>query len=51
MPGAVVLVVILLLFPVIVGIGSTVVAALLGHLLWSDADHRHEGSELVELNV
>jgi hypothetical protein len=26
------------------------IAALLGHLLWKDAEIRHEGSELLELN-
>jgi hypothetical protein len=51
MAGAIVLVVILVLFPVVVGLGSTVIAAGLGHLLWKDGEARHEGSELVELNT
>lgn len=51
MAGAIVLVVVLLLFPVIVGLGSTVIAALLGHTLWHDGEARHEGSELLDLNT
>jgi len=51
MAGAVVLVIVLLLFPVIVGLGSTLLAATLGHLLWKDGEARHEGSELLDLNT
>lgn len=51
MAGAIVLVVVLVLFPVVVGLGSTVIAAALGHLLWKDGEARHEGSELIELNT
>ena len=48
--GAVVLVVILIGFPVIVGLGSVVLAALLGRSLDRDAVKRHAGSELLDLH-
>jgi len=51
MAGAIVLVIVLVLFPVLVGLGSAVLAATLGHLLWKDGEARHEGSELVDLNT
>ena len=51
MAGAIVLVVVLVLFPVIVGLGSTLIAATLGHVLWKDGEARHEGSELIDLNT
>jgi len=50
MAGAIVLIIALLSFPVIVGLSSVGLAALLGHFLWKDAEIRHEGSELLELN-
>ncbi|MGA0064586.1 MAG: hypothetical protein ACO3IV_04005 [Ilumatobacteraceae bacterium] len=50
MIGAVILVAILIGFPVIVGLGSVVLAALLGTSLDRDATHRHAGSELLDLN-
>lgn len=51
MPGAVVILVALLVFPVIAIMGSAAVAALLGFLLNRDADQRHEGSELLDVNI
>ena len=51
MAGAVVLVVALLAFPVVVGLSTAAIAALLGHLLWRDGEARHAGSELRDLNV
>ena len=51
MAGAIILVVVLVLFPVLVGLGSALLAATLGHLLWKDGEARHEGSELVDLNT
>lgn len=51
MPGAIVLIVILLAFPVIVGLSTAAIAAVLGHLLWKDGEVRHEGSELLDLNT
>ena len=50
MAGEIVLIIALLSFPVIVGLSSAGLAALLGHFLWKDAEIRHEGSELLELN-
>lgn len=51
MPGAIAIVVILLLAPVVVGMSMSVVAAVLGQLLYKDGEVRNEGSELVDLNV
>lgn len=51
MPGAIVLIVILLAFPVVVGLSTAAIAAILGHLLWKNAEVRHEGSELLDLNT
>lgn len=50
MAGAIVLIVVLLAFPVIVGLSTVAIAAVLGHLLWKDGEIRHEGSELLDLN-
>lgn len=50
MLGAVVMVIVLLLIPVAVCMSGAVVAALLGWSLKEDAEGRHEGSELVQLN-
>jgi hypothetical protein len=49
--GAIAIVVVLLLLPILVCMGSAVIAALLGITLDSDAAARHEGSELLDLNV
>ena len=51
MPGAVVLVLALLVFPVIVGLSTAGIAALLGHLLYKDGEVRNAESELLDLNV
>lgn len=51
MTGAIILVLVLLAFPVVVGLSTAALAGLLGHLLWSDAEKRNEGSELLETNV
>jgi membrane glycosyltransferase len=49
--GAVVIVlVLLLLMPFLLFMTGAVVAAILGWALKSDAEQRHEGSELVDLN-
>lgn len=50
MAGAVVLVLVLLGFPIVVGLGTAAIAAILGYFLNKDADVRHAGSELVQLN-
>lgn len=49
--GAIVLVVILLAFPLLVGIGSSVIAALLGISLNRDVEIEHVGSELIDVNT
>lgn len=49
--GGVLLVVALLGFPIAIGMSTAIVAALIGHFLCRDAEIRHEGSELVELNI
>jgi ABC-type dipeptide/oligopeptide/nickel transport system permease subunit len=49
-PGAVVIIIALLLFPVIAIMGSVTIAALLGWALNRDADDRNEGSELIDVN-
>ena len=51
MPGAIAIIVTLLIFPVVACMGTAVIAALLGFFLNKDAEIRHEGSELVELNT
>lgn len=51
MAGAVVLVLVLLAFPIVVGLSTAALAGLLGHFLWKDAEARHEGSELLDTNV
>jgi hypothetical protein len=51
MAGGVIIIIALLGFPVVVGISSATVAALIGYFLCQDAEIRHEGSELVELNT
>lgn len=51
MAGAIVIVIVLLLIPVVVGLSGALGAAALGWLLERDADERHQGSELLETNV
>jgi hypothetical protein len=51
MPGALILVAILLAFPIVVGLSTAALAGVLGHLLNKDAEVRHEGSELLETNI
>lgn len=50
MVGAILIVVVLLAIPVAVCMSGAVAAALLGTTLKADADARHEGSELIDLN-
>lgn len=45
-----ILVIVLLGFPIVVGLGTAVIAAILGFFLNKDAEVRHAGSELVQLN-
>jgi len=51
MPGAIILVLILLAFPIVVGLSTAALAGVLGHLLYKDAEVRHEGSELLDTNI
>jgi len=51
MAGAIILVIALLAFPIVVGLSTAGLAALIGHFLCRDAEIRHEGSELLETNV
>ena len=50
-PGAIAIVLVLLLLPVLVCMGSAVIAAVLGVVLNRDGEVRNEGSELLDLNV
>ena len=50
MLGAIILVVVLLLIPVMVLMSGGIASAILGFFLKSDAEARYEGSELIELN-
>jgi hypothetical protein len=50
-PGAIAIVLVLLLLPVLVCMGSAAIAAVLGVVLNNDAEDRNEGSELLDLNV
>ncbi|MEY2765592.1 MAG: hypothetical protein RLZ29_1164 [Actinomycetota bacterium] len=51
MAGAIILVVVLLSFPILVGLGTALIAAVLGESLHRDARARNEASELLELNT
>ena len=50
MPGAIAIIVVLLVFPVIAIMGSVTIAVVLGFLLNRDGEQRHEGSELLDTN-
>lgn len=50
MPGAVAIVVVLLLIPVAVLMSGGIAAAALGWAIKDDVDRSHEGSELLETN-
>jgi hypothetical protein len=50
-PGAIAIIIVLLLLPVLVCMGTAVIAAGLGWSLNRDAEVRHEGSELLDANV
>jgi hypothetical protein len=49
--GAIILVVVLLGFPIVVGLGTSLLAGVMGEVLARDGETRNEGSELVDLNV
>jgi len=48
--GGIVIVVVLLAIPPMVLMSGMALAAVLDHVLTTDAEARHEGSELVDLN-
>jgi len=50
-PGAVIILIALLVFPIIACMGSAIIAVGLGWLLNKDGEDRNEGSELLELNT
>ncbi len=50
-PGAIAIVIVLLVLPILVVMSGAVAAAIIGHFLVTDAEARHEGSELVDLNT
>ena len=51
MPGAIAIVVVLALLPVLICMGSAALAVIVGMALNRDAEVRNEGSELLDLNV
>ena len=51
MPGAIAIVLVLFLLPVVVCMSFAVIAAVFGQLLYKDGEARNEGSELLDLNV
>ncbi len=51
MPGAIAIVVVLLLLPVIVCMSFAVIAFVFGQLLYKDGEIRNAESELLDLNV
>lgn len=50
MPGAIAIILVLLLFPIMAIMGSAMVAVLLGFLLNRDGEQRNAGSELLDSN-
>lgn len=50
MPGVIAIVVVLLAIPVMVLMSGAVASGIIGHFLGRDADRRHAGSELLELD-
>jgi len=50
-PGAAIILIVLVVFPVLVCLGSALIAVALGWLLNKDGEDRNEGSELLELNT
>jgi predicted branched-subunit amino acid permease len=49
--GAVAIIIVLLLIPIMVIMSGAVIAGILGQFLTKDAEVRNEGSELLDLNV
>ena len=51
MPGPIIIAVILLAFPIVVGLSTAALAGVIGHFLNKDAEIRLEGSELLDTNI
>ncbi len=51
MLGPIIIAVILLAFPIVVGLSTAALAGVIGHFLNKDAEIRHEGSELLDTNI
>lgn len=51
MPGPIIIVLVLLAFPIVVGLSTAALAGILGYFLNKDAEIRHEGSELLDTNI
>lgn len=51
MPGAIAILVVLVLMPVLICMGSAFIAGGLGYILNKDGEVRNEGSELLDTNV
>ena len=50
MAGAIAIIILLALFPVIIGISGGVASAILGAVLQRNGERRFEGSELLEID-
>ena len=50
-PGPIAIVLVLLLLPVLICMGSAVLVVIVGVALNRDAEIRYEGSELLDLNI
>ena len=51
MPGAIAIIIALVIFLVVAIMGLASIAVVLGFLLNRDAEQRHEGSELLDVNL
>jgi len=50
-PGVIAIILVLLVFPILTCMGSALIAVILGGGLNKDGEVRHEGSELLDVNV
>lgn len=50
MAGAIAILIVLALFPVLIGISGGVASAIIGAFLQRDGEIRHEGSELADID-
>lgn len=50
MAGAIAIIIVLALFPVVIGISGGVASAIIGFFLQRDGEIRHEGSEFAALD-